>query len=83
MMVVELSTRRSLCTTLKIYRLSYIVCRLYRYIVFHIGIKRFDHVSLRIYFDFNGIYDLFVLWRGIYIARPTCLEMQGEAKIRQ
>ena len=54
---------------------------IYRYIVFTIGIKHFDHVSLPIYYDFDGICDLFVLWRGLQIHRPACLEMQGEVKI--
>ena len=57
--------------------------QIYRYIVFYIGIKHFDHVSLRIYYDFDGICDLFVLWPGIQVARPAYLEMQGEVKIRQ
>ena len=48
-----------------------------------ISIKHFDHVLLRMYYYFDGICDLFVLWRGIQIARPAYLEMQGDVKIRQ
>ena len=66
-----------------IYRFSYSVCKLYHYSVFYIGIKSFDHVLLRIYFDFDDIRDLLALRRGIQTARPTCLEMQGEVKIRE
>ena len=49
----------------KIHLFAFIVCRLFRHIVFLLLLLRFQYVSLRIYFDFVTVCDLFVLRRGI------------------